>query len=164
MIREIKVLPNMGLRKQAEQVSEITSATLELLDDLYDTMVSGDGVGIAAPQIGENVKIAIVQIDDEDELLELINPKIIISTGTDVFVEGCLSIPNVYGTVRRNEKIVVNYLDREGDQCQIIAEDYLARVIQHEIDHLNGILFIDKMIEEVPEEELEAYYEKHDYN
>ncbi|MCH4176571.1 MAG: peptide deformylase [Streptococcaceae bacterium] len=161
MIREIKVLPNDGLREQTEQIDEISSETLELLDDLYDTMVSGDGVGIAAPQIGENVKIALVQIDDEDELLELINPKIILATGTDIFVEGCLSIPKIYGTVRRNEKIVVNYLDREGEQCQIIAEDYLARVIQHEIDHLNGILFIDKMIEEIPETELEAYYESH---
>ncbi|MBS7576857.1 MULTISPECIES: peptide deformylase [unclassified Enterococcus] len=161
MIREIVVLPDEGLRQQTEQINEITSETLDLLDDLYDTMISGDGVGIAAPQIGESVKIAMVQLDD-GELLELINPKIILATGSDIFVEGCLSIPNMYGTVRRNTKIVVNYLDRDGEQCQIIAEAYLARVIQHEIDHLNGILFIDKMIEEIPENELEAYYEKHD--
>lgn len=162
MIREIVVLPDEGLRQQTAEINEITSETLDLLDDLYDTMISGDGVGIAAPQIGAYVKIAIVQLDDS-ELLELINPKIILATGSDVFVEGCLSIPNVYGTVRRNEKIVVNYLDREGTQCQMIADEYLARVIQHEIDHLNGILFIDKMIAEIPENELEAYYEEHDY-
>lgn len=162
MIREIVVLPDEGLRQQTAEINEITSETLDLLDDLYDTMISGGGVGIAAPQIGAHVKIAIVQLDDS-ELLELINPKIILATGSDVFVEGCLSIPNVYGTVRRNEKIVVNYLDREGIQCQMIADEYLARVIQHEIDHLNGILFIDKMIAEIPENELEAYYEEHDY-
>ena len=124
-------------------------------------MVAHDGVGIAAPQIGKNLQVAIVEVDEEDRF-ELINPEIIESSGESVDVEGCLSIPHTYGTVKRADEIMVRYFDREGEEMEVQAFGYLARAIQHEIDHLNGVLFIDKMIDKIPESELEQYMEEHE--
>lgn len=128
---------------------------------MYETMVAHDGVGIAAPQIGKNLQVAIVEVDEEDRF-ELINPEIIESSGESVDVEGCLSIPHTYGTVKRADEITVRYFDREGEEMEVQAFGYLARAIQHEIDHLNGVLFIDKMIDKIPESELEQYMEEHE--
>ena len=128
---------------------------------MYETMVAHDGVGIAAPQIGKNLQVAIVEVDEEDRF-ELINPEIIESSGESVDVEGCLSIPHTYGTVKRADEITVRYFDREGEEMEAQAFGYLARAIQHEIDHLNGVLFIDKMIDKIPESELEQYMEEHE--
>ncbi|MDR1568017.1 MAG: peptide deformylase [Streptococcaceae bacterium] len=162
MILEVKTVPAAILRAQARDVSEITPKIIQLLNDLYETMIAHDGVGIAAHQVGENLNVAIVQLNPEDEVIELINPKIVLSVGSDIFVEGCLSTPHVFGTVERSERIVLTYLDREGYSCELDVEGYLARAIQHEVDHLNGILFIDKMIDEIKEEDLEAYYQNYE--
>ena len=139
----------------------ITDELVQLLEDMYETMVAHDGVGIAAPQIGKNLQVAIIEVDEEDRF-ELINPEIIESSGESVDVEGCLSIPHTYGTVKRADEITVRYFDREGEEMEVQAFGYLARAIQHEIDHLNGVLFIDKMIDKIPESELEQYMEEHE--
>ncbi|MEG0294824.1 peptide deformylase [Enterococcus sp.] len=152
--------PNEKLMKKNREVTEITEELWTLLDDMHETMVAHDGVGIAAPQIGKNIQVAIVEVEEGD-LFELINPTIISAKGEDIDVEGCLSIPHVFGTVKRPDEIVVRYYDREGDEIEVEAYGYLARALQHEIDHLNGKLFIDKIIERIPEEELEAYMEEH---
>lgn len=152
--------PNDKLMKKNREVTEITEELWALLDDMHETMVAHDGVGIAAPQIGKNIQVAIVEVEEGD-LFELINPTIISAKGEDIDVEGCLSIPHVFGTVKRPDEIVVRYYDREGDEIEVEAYGYLARALQHEIDHLNGKLFIDKIIERIPEEELEAYMEEH---
>lgn len=157
----IIIHPDDQLRRKPKPVSMITDELVQLLEDMYETMVAHDGVGIAAPQIGKNLQVAIVEVDEEDRF-ELINPEIIESSGESVDVEGCLSIPHTYGTVKRADEITVCYFDREGEEMEVQAFGYLARAIQHEIDHLNGVLFIDKMIDKIPESELEQYMEEHE--
>lgn len=156
----IIIHPNDKLRQPSVKITEITDELLKLLDDLRETMIAHDGIGIAAPQVGKNIQVAIVEVDEGD-LFELINPEIISAKGEDIDVEGCLSIPHTFGTVKRADEIVVRYYDREGDEMEVEAYGYLARAFQHEIDHLNGKLFIDQIIEKIPEEELEKYMEEH---
>lgn len=159
----IIIQPDEQLRKPNQEIQELTDELVDLLDDMYETMLAHDGVGIAAPQIGKNLQMAVVEVDEND-LFDLINPQIIDRKGKSVFVEGCLSIPHVFGTVERAEEITVRYYDREGDEMEVTAYGYLARAIQHEIDHLNGVLFTDKVLEAIPEEELENYYEEHEHD
>ncbi|MGC6769268.1 peptide deformylase [Enterococcus sp. LJL128] len=156
----IVIYPDAKLTKKTKPVTLITDEIVQLLDDMYETMTAHDGIGIAAPQIGKNLQLAVVEIDEESGLFELINPEIIERVGKDVDVEGCLSVPNRYGTVQRAEEITVRYFDREGEEIEVTAYGYLARAFQHEIDHLNGELFIDKIIEEIAPEDLEAYMEE----
>lgn len=156
----ILIHPDKKLKSKTQPIDVITDETITLLDDMYETMVAHDGVGIAAPQIGKNLRIAVVEVDEGDKF-ELINPEIIDKKGEDIDVEGCLSIPHVYGTVKRAEEVTVRYFDREGDEIEVTASGYLARAFQHEIDHLEGVLFIEKMIEQIPEEKLEEYMEEH---
>ncbi|EPH98488.1 peptide deformylase [Enterococcus faecalis 13-SD-W-01] len=156
----ILIHPDKKLKQKTQPIDVITDETITLLEDMYETMVAHDGVGIAAPQIGKNLRIAVVEIDEGDKF-ELINPEIIEKKGEDIDVEGCLSIPHVYGTVKRAEEVTVRYFDREGDEIEVTASGYLARAFQHEIDHLEGVLFIEKMIEQIPEEKLEEYMEEH---
>lgn len=156
----IIIHPDEKLRKQASPIEVVTDELVYLLDDMYETMLAHDGVGIAAPQLGKNIQVAVVEVDPGDRF-DLINPEIVAQKGMEIDVEGCLSIPHVYGTVKRAEEITVRYFDREGNEMEVEAFGYLARAMQHEIDHLNGILFVDKMIEKIPEEELENYMEEH---
>lgn len=149
--------PDPILRKENQEVTAITDELLQLLDDMYETMLANDGVGIAAPQVGKNLQVAIVEVEEGDRF-ELINPKIIQKSGADIDVEGCLSIPHTYGTVERATEITVRYFDREGEEIEVQAYDFLARAMQHEIDHLQGALFTDKVIEYIAEEDLEDYY------
>ncbi len=159
----IIIQPDEQLRKPNQEILELTDELVDLLDDMYETMLAHDGVGIAAPQIGKNLQMAVVEVDENDRF-DLINPQIIDRKGKSVFVEGCLSIPHIFGTVERAEEITVRYYDREGDEMEVTAYGYLARAIQHEIDHLNGVLFTDKVLEAIPEEELENYYEEHEHD
>ena len=156
----IIIHPNDKLRKPSKRVTEITDELLALLDDLHETMIAHDGIGIAAPQVGKNIQVALVEVDEGD-LFELINPEIISAKGESIDVEGCLSIPHTYGTVKRADELVVRYYYREGDEMEVEASGYLARAFQHEIDHLQGKLFIDQMIEPIAEEDLEKYMEEH---
>lgn len=158
MILPLVLHPDERLQSVTRPIQEITEEVEELLDNLQDTMITHDGVGLAAPQVGKNLQVAVVE-EEDGEIIELINPRIVQATGETIDVEGCLSIPHVYGTVARAKRILVHYYDREGDEMELEAYDYLARAIQHEIDHLHGVLFTEKMIERIPEEQLESYME-----
>ena len=138
---------NETLRTTAREVKNITKHILTLLDDLNETLDIEEGVGIAAPQVGVLRRIAIVKYDDQ--LYELINPVILESTGGVIGEEGCLSVVGTRGTVKRPDYIKVRYTDRDGNEQIKEIRDAVARVFCHEIDHLDGILFVDKMIEEV---------------
>lgn len=144
-IRNIVKKGDETLRKKCKEVKEINDKVLELLDDMKETMYGcGNGVGLAAPQVG--ILKRIVVIDVGDGLLELINPVILEQEGQQVEVEGCLSIPGVYGEVKRPARVLVEYTDRHGKRVRKEGREMLARCFCHEIDHLEGILFEDKVI------------------
>lgn len=151
--------PNGLLTKKAKPVVDISEELITMLDNMYETMVAHDGVGLAAPQIGKNLRVAVIQEDEEDDVLELINPELVSYKGETVDVEACLSIPGKFGLVPRYEEIVVRYYDREGEEYELEADDYFARIIQHEMDHLDGVLFIDRATKLLTEEEVETYME-----
>ncbi len=147
-LKDILIYPEKRLRKKSQTVEKINKKIQKLLDDLADTMYNAPGVGLAAPQIGENVRVLVVDIstkEEENSLLELINPAITDSSGTQKSEEGCLSVPGFYGNIARKKKITVEAVNRDGEKFKIEAEEILSRVLQHEIDHLDGILFFDKM-------------------
>ena len=129
------------LREKAKEVKEITPNIHKLLDNMAETMYAAEGIGLAAPQIG--VPKRVVVIDVGDGLIELINPVILSKDGEETEQEGCLSIPNMVGEVKRARKVVIQALDREGTLLEYEAEGLIARAFQHEIDHLEGILFVD---------------------
>lgn len=155
----IVLYPNPLLTQQTKPVTVITDEIVQLLDDLYETMLAHDGVGLSAPQIGKNLQLAVIQLEEQEPLFELINPEIIERKGEDVDVEGCLSLPDIYGTVKRAQEVTVRYFDRSGEEVEIEAYGYLARVFQHEIDHLQGEIFVDKIMTRIAPEELDAYME-----
>ncbi|MCD5407602.1 MAG: peptide deformylase [Desulfotomaculum sp.] len=129
------------LRTKAKPVPKVTSNIHKLLDNMVDTMYASRGVGLAAPQIGVSKQVLVLDVGDG--LIEVINPEIIESSGTETGIEGCLSIPGIIGEVPRAVKITVKGLDREGQVVTYQATGMMARAFQHEIDHLNGVLFID---------------------
>lgn len=157
----IIIYPNDRLKRRAKPVKVITDEIITILDNMYETMVAHDGLGLAAPQVGKDLQIAVIEVDEETGLFELINPEIVDRQGTDVDIEGCLSLPQIYGTVERSQEITVRYFDREGDEVEVTAYGYLARTFQHEIDHLNGELIIDKIIDRIEPEELKEYMEEY---
>jgi peptide deformylase len=147
------------LETQCQQVRVFDKKLAKLLNDMYDTMIEFDGVGLAAPQIGLDQQIAIVDIGDEIGTIELINPEILEFTGEQTGPEGCLSFPNLYGEVTRPNWVKVRAQDRKGKFYTLEAEEFLARAIVHEIDHLNGILFTTKVTRYLTDEELEGVVE-----
>jgi peptide deformylase len=133
------------LRQKAKKIAEITPSVLKLLDNLNDTLQDTEtGIGLAAPQIGISKRAIVIHLDEE--LYELINPEIIEQEGSEIDSEGCLSVPGLIGTVARAQKVKVKGLNRQGEEVEIVAEGLLARAFQHEIDHLEGFLFIDKAL------------------
>ena len=143
-IRIIVKDPDPILRQIAKPVPKITPNILKLLDDMAETMYDAGGVGLAAPQIGISKRVIVLDPHDGTTgLIEMINPEIIEAEGEQIGPEGCLSIPGLNGEVKRKARVTVKGLDREGNEIVIKASDYLARIFQHEIDHLNGILFTD---------------------
>lgn len=156
----IIIHPDERLYKKAEPIEYITDEIVTLLDDMYETMVAHDGIGLAAPQIGKNLRIVVIEVEEGDRF-DFINPEIVDRKGTSIDVEGCLSIPETYGTVDRADEVTVRYYDREGTEMEVTAYGYLARAFQHEIDHLDGKLFIDQVIEMITPEDLERYMEEH---
>ena len=135
------------LRKHARRVDKFDKRLAVLLDDMADTMYEADGVGLAAPQVG--ILKRCVVIDVGEGLIELVNPEILTAEGEVVDVEGCLSVPGRRATVARPEKVRVHAQDRKGKHIEIEGEGLLARCLCHELDHLDGVLYVDKMIEDV---------------
>jgi len=154
-IRIIVKEPDEVLHKKAKEVTKITPNVQKLLDDMADTMYDAEGVGLAAPQVGILKRLIVIDAGDEHGLIKMINPEIVESEGEQFGSEGCLSIPGWNGDVRRAEKVTVKGLDREGNELVITGTGLLARAFQHEIDHLNGVLFTeiaDRVYEYVPEQ------------
>ncbi|HSE83182.1 MAG TPA: peptide deformylase [Thermodesulfobacteriota bacterium] len=148
-VLKILVYPNPILRKKSVPVEKIDKEIEKLLDDMVETMYDAPGVGLAAPQVGVNLRVIVVDVSARDEnspgLIELINPEIISSEGERWGEEGCLSIPGFVSDVKRKAKVRVRGLNRKGETVEIEAEELLARAFQHEIDHIDGILFIDRL-------------------
>ncbi|WP_108669748.1 peptide deformylase [Peribacillus acanthi] len=155
----IVTFPDKILEQKCDKVTAFDGKLAKLLNNMYDTMIEADGVGLAAPQIGLKKQIAIVDIGDESGTLEMINPMIIETKGEQTGPEGCLSFPGVYGEVNRPYFVKIKAFDRKGREYELEAEDFYARAIQHEIDHLNGVLFTKKVTKYLSEEELEGYEE-----
>lgn len=132
------------LKEKSRVVPRITPNVIKLLDNMAETMYDAPGVGLAAPQVGVSKRIAVVDVGEGNGLIELINPVIIQKEGFEIDIEGCLSIPGIKGEVQRYARVVVKALNREGKEVKYEGDGLLARAFQHEIDHLDGILFIDK--------------------
>ncbi len=149
---QIRTVGDDVLRKTCRPVEQITPRVLTLLDDMIETMRAANGVGLAAPQVGILRRIAVVEVE-EGEIYELINPKIVASAGEQEGAEGCLSVPGRYGLVTRPKHVTVRALNRKGEEYEITAHDFLARAFCHEIEHLDGKLYIDKVTRMLSEEE-----------
>jgi len=155
MVREIVVYPDKRLKFVSKEVKSFDEELHTLLDDMYDTMRAKNGVGLAAIQVGVDVRALIINVPLEDEegehdqprenTLEMINPVILEADGTEKFQEGCLSVPGYYEDVERAKHVKVAYFDRKGTQHVIEDDDFLAVAMQHEMDHLDGKVFIEKL-------------------
>ena len=152
-VRPILLYPDPILKQVAIQVESVDEPTVAVIHDLVDTMHdSGHSVGVAAPQIGELVRVVVVDVsksklgkDNNHELLEMVNPEIIEKSGSKMMREGCMSVPDYTGNVTRAEHIVVEFTDREGQLRVIEASGFESVAIQHELDHLDGMLFLDRV-------------------
>jgi len=143
-IRKILYLPDPRLRLVAKPVETFNEELQVLIEDMFDTMYDARGVGLAAPQIGISLRLSVIDvIGDKQNQIVIINPEIVNTTGEKEFDEGCLSVPGAYDKVIRAEKVTVKALDRNGKPFEIKADGLLAECLQHEIDHLNGKLFVD---------------------
>jgi peptide deformylase len=144
----LSILGDPVLRRKAEPVTEITDAHRRLIRDMYDTMHAHNGVGLAAPQVGVSLRIAVLGIPREDEKivrLALINPEWSNPRGAQTDDEGCLSVPGLYDEMRRVLQVDVKALDEKGEPISFTCEGLFARAVQHEVDHLNGVLYIDRL-------------------
>ena len=146
-VRTLHLLGSPVLRQRAQPVAKVDAETQRLVDDMFETMRAAKGVGLAANQVGVAQRVAVVDVGDEfPPPLVLINPRIVeLGTEVETAEEGCLSIPEVFGEVERAASLVLEALDREGKPYRIPVSGYKARAIQHEIDHLDGILFLDRI-------------------
>ena len=143
-IRKIIYLPDPRLRRVTEPVVAFDDNLQRLIDDMFDTMYDANGVGLAAPQIGINLCLSVVDVSkDKSKQLVLVNPKIVAAHGEMDYQEGCLSVPGAYDTVKRAEQVTIEALDRQGKAFEMTADGLLGECFQHEIDHLNGKLFVD---------------------
>jgi len=146
-ILDILTAPDPVLKKKADPVEEITDEIRTLLDDMLETMYDAPGVGLAAPQVGVLKRVIVVDVagDDEDPApMKMINPEVVWSSDeTDLYEEGCLSVPESFSEVERPERVRIKYQDETGELCEIDADGLLSTCVQHEIDHLDGTLFID---------------------
>ena len=154
--RIVKLGEDDVLRKHARKVDKFDRRLGILLDDMADTMYEADGVGLAAPQVGILKRAVVIDVrDDEDGgvgLIELVNPEILEAEGSQMCIEGCLSVPGRRGKVERPEKVRVHAQDRKGRHIELEAEGFLANAVCHELDHLDGIMYTDKMIEDVTDQ------------
>jgi len=136
--------PHSVLRQKAKRVGNIDGSVQRLIDDMVETMHQAHGVGLAAPQVGVSLKVIVIELPGE-ETLSLINPQIVKRSGERLIEEGCLSVPGYRGEIKRSVKVVAKGLDRRGREVRIKGEELMAQALEHEIDHLNGILYIDHL-------------------
>lgn len=141
-VLEIKKAGDAVLKEICKPIEKIDKRLKKMLDDMADTMYEADGVGLAAPQVGLPLRMAVIDVGEG--LLEMINPVIVERTGSEKDTEGCLSVPDIYGEVERSASVTVEFLNRRNKTQRLKADKLLARAIQHELDHLDGVLFIDK--------------------
>lgn len=154
-IREIVKHPNEVLETPCKTVTEFDRELAVLLDDMHETMVEADGVGIAAPQVGVLLRVAIVDFQEGQEPIEMVNPELALFEGKETDIEGCLSFPGIFGEVERYGRIKIKAQERDGSWYELEAEGYEARAILHEMDHLDGVLFTSKIEKYVTQEELD---------
>lgn len=146
-VLHIRTAPDPVLRQKARRVTSVDASVLRLIDNMIDTLRSeGHGVGLAATQVGKPLRIAVIELPDEPVMV-LINPEIVKREGERVVDEGCLSIPGYRGQVKRSVSVKVKYRNREGKEERLKCDDLKAQVIEHELDHLDGILFTDRLVE-----------------
>ena len=145
-IREIRLSGDEILRKTAREVEKVDDRIKELLQDMLETMHKYNGVGLAGPQVGILKRVIVIDLYDGHKPLLLVNPKIVKVKGEQEVEEGCLSFPNEYAKIIRPKEVVVEALNEEGKKVKIVGKDLLAQALSHEIDHLNGVLFVDNMI------------------
>lgn len=144
-LRQVRKDSDPILRKVSKPVDDITDKIQVLIDDMLDTMYEADGVGLAGPQIGILKRIVVIDVGEGP--IVLINPEIVSENGEQCEIEGCLSLPGVSGTVNRPNKVTVKFTNRDGEEVIMKGKGLLARAFCHEIDHLNGVLFTDKVID-----------------
>ena len=147
-IRAIRIYPDPVLRVQCRAVTDFDDSLRKLVDDMIETMHAAPGIGLAAPQIGVELRVAVVDLsvgDESDGLHVFINPEIVQRRGQETDVEGCLSLPGITDKVERPTYVRIKAFDLEGNPFEIEAEDWLARAICHELDHLDGVLFVDHL-------------------
>ncbi|KPK83238.1 MAG: hypothetical protein AMS25_00435 [Gemmatimonas sp. SM23_52] len=143
---EIRLLGDPVLRQRAEAVEQVDGDIRRLVEDMFETMYAAEGIGLAAPQVGVSKRLFVMDIrDPEAEPQAVVNPVIVEHSGSERGEEGCLSLPGLYGVVERSAQIVMEGLDPDGKPIRIDASGLLARCIQHEIDHVDGILYIDRL-------------------
>ena len=143
-VRQIRIVPDPVLRQRAKKITSIDDSIQRLIDDMIDTLHAASGVGLAAPQVGVPFRVAIIQVPGEGAIT-LINPEIVKRDGERVLEEGCLSVPGYQGEIKRSAWVKVKAQDREGKHFRVKAEELLAQALEHEIDHLDGILYIDRL-------------------
>ena len=148
-LRSIRMEEDPILRKQSRKVEKFDERLQILIDDMFETMYDANGVGLAGVQIGVLKQVIVIDTGEQGEKLVLINPEIVASSGEQKTPEGCLSLPGRCGIVERPEEVTIRALDRTGEEYTKTGTGLLAKAFCHEIDHLSGILFTDKMIEEV---------------
>lgn len=151
--RRIVEIGSEGLRKIAKPVDKFDRRLQGLLADMAETMYEAEGVGLAAPQVGVRKRCVVVDVGDEHGLIPLVNPVIVASEGEDVGPEGCLSVPGRRGMVARPYRVTVRAQDAQGQPFEITGEGFLARAFCHELDHLDGVLYVDKMVREIFDDE-----------
>lgn len=150
-IRKLRVDDDPVLRKKTREITEINDRIKELAQDMLDTMYQAEGVGLAGPQIGVLRRICVIDVGEGP--MEMINPVITAAEGSSIDVEGCLSFPGENGYVERPAKVTCQYTNLKGEPCELTGTGLLARAISHELDHLDGIVYIDKVIDDYEPED-----------
>lgn len=143
MKMDLRFYPDPVLRAENREVEVFDDKLVQFAQDMMETMYEKDGVGLAAPQVGKNIRLAVIAFENREYVL--INPRIVESAGEQVGEEGCLSVPGVYEKIKRADHVIVEAVDEKGNPIRLEAEGFLARAFAHEIDHLNGVLFIDHL-------------------
>ncbi len=146
-LRKICCLPEAILRQKAKKVPKVDASIRRLIGDMVETMIQAEGVGLAAPQVGISLRVAVLQMPEE-EPFAIVNPKVVKRAGERPVMEGCLSVPGYQGEVKRSVSIIVKGLDQQGKEIRIKATGLLAQALEHEIDHLNGMLYVDRIDDE----------------